>query len=86
MHQSMSQHGDRKDPVAAEIASGVFVGLNLCMSHLQVKILRADSQVYVAETDKRILMKMGPGKYAPPSAEWSMAAQGKRWAIWEQAT
>lgn len=52
----------------------------------QVKILRADSQVYVAETDGKVLMKMGPGNYAPPSAEWNMAAQGKRWAIWEHAT
>ncbi|KAK9863004.1 hypothetical protein WJX84_002802 [Apatococcus fuscideae] len=50
----------------------------------QVKILRADSQVYVAETDGKLLMKMGPGKYSPPSADWMVAAKGKQWAIWER--
>ena len=68
------------------IASVNIVKLTHGVRVWQVKILRADSQVYVAETDGKVLMKMGPGKYAPPSAEWNMAAQGKRWAIWEHAT
>ncbi len=54
--------------------------------HAQVKILRADSKVYVAETDGKMLMKMGPGSYSPPSADWSSVAKGKRWAIWERTT
>lgn len=50
----------------------------------QVKILKADKNVYAAIIDDVLLMKIGAGSYSCPDDTWKEEAAGKRWRIWLQ--
>lgn len=55
-------------------------------SPLQVKILKADRDVYAAEIEGRhskLLMKIGPGDFHPGGSSWSIADCGHNWGVWE---
>jgi hypothetical protein len=39
---------------------------------VQVKILKAERDVYVAEIDSKLLMKIGPGDFAPDPKEYAI--------------
>ncbi len=47
----------------------------------QVKILRAESDMYLATVDDSLLMKIGP-KSHQPDASWTLAESGRSWGIW----
>ena len=48
---------------------------------VQVEILQADKQVYVACIDDKLLMKIGIGTYQAES-NWREEDSGKRWKVW----
>jgi hypothetical protein len=50
-------------------------------SAVQVKILRAESDIYLAEVDDSLLMKIGPKSHAP-DASWTPAESGRSWEVW----
>ena len=56
-------------------------------ARLQVKILRADRDVYAAEIEgkegNKLLMKIGPGDFNPRGDDWSIADCGQGWSVWE---
>lgn len=49
---------------------------------LQVVIVRAESDVYVAEIDDSVVMKIGAGSYAPDDSKWAQAEAGHCWTVW----
>lgn len=49
-----------------------------------VKIIKADRDVYAAEIDEKVIMKIGPGYYEPSGPKkWNFAFEGKDYKIWE---
>lgn len=52
---------------------------------MQIKITKADRDVYAAIIDEKVAVKIGPGTYKPPSGEqrWSKAVEGKDYMAWE---
>ncbi|XP_057543598.1 alpha-amylase 3, chloroplastic [Amaranthus tricolor] len=50
-----------------------------------VKITKAERDVYAAIIDDKVAMKIGPGYYEPPSGpqKWSLAVDGKEYRVWE---
>ncbi|KAK8484351.1 hypothetical protein V6N11_049625 [Hibiscus sabdariffa] len=51
-----------------------------------VKIVKAERDVYAAIIDEKVVMKIGPGYYEPPSdgpQRWSVALEGKDYKVWE---
>ncbi|CAA6671705.1 unnamed protein product [Spirodela intermedia] len=49
-----------------------------------VKIKKAERDVYAAEIDERVVMKIGPGYYEPEGPRsWSVAAEGAEYKVWE---
>ncbi|KAK9908484.1 hypothetical protein WJX75_008568 [Coccomyxa subellipsoidea] len=48
----------------------------------QVKIVRAESDVYAAEIDESVVMKIGAGVYAPDESKWAQAEAGHCWTVW----
>ncbi|XP_072993431.1 alpha-amylase 3, chloroplastic [Typha latifolia] len=50
-----------------------------------IKITKAERDVYAAEIDEKIAVKIGPGYYEPPSGprKWVSAAEGKDYKVWE---
>lgn len=53
--------------------------------HHQVKITKAERDVYAAVIDDKVAMKIGPGHYEPQngSQRWSQALEGKDYKVWE---
>lgn len=49
---------------------------------LQVTIVRAESDMYVAEIDESVVMKIGAGSYAPDDSKWAQAEAGHCWTVW----
>lgn len=49
-----------------------------------VKILAATHDVYAAEIDDRLVVKLGPGDFAPDLEHWQIADCGQAWAVWEK--
>ncbi|PPS00348.1 hypothetical protein GOBAR_AA20323 [Gossypium barbadense] len=51
----------------------------------QVKIVKAERDVYAAIVDEKVAMKIGPGYYEPPSGSqrWSLALEGRDYKVWE---
>ncbi|WVZ21953.1 hypothetical protein V8G54_000497 [Vigna mungo] len=51
----------------------------------QVKICKAERDVYAALIDEKVAMKIGPGQFEPPSGsqKWSSALEGRDYKIWE---
>lgn len=52
---------------------------------IQVKITKAEKDVYGAIIDEKVAMKIGPGHYEPESGpqKWSLAIEGKDYMVWE---
>lgn len=58
------------------------VGIH-CRSKLT--ILAASHDVYAAEIDDKLIMKIGPGDFAPPDLNnFQIVECGHAWAIWER--
>jgi len=55
------------------------------LTFLQVKIVKADRDVYAAVIDDKVAMKIGPGHYEPQSGpqRWSVAVEGNDYKVWE---
>ncbi|XP_050236433.1 alpha-amylase 3, chloroplastic isoform X2 [Mercurialis annua] len=52
-----------------------------------IEITKAERDVYAAMIDEKVAMKIGPGHYEPPSERnWSLAAQGNDYKVWEAAS
>ena len=51
---------------------------------LQVYIMHAQKFLYVAEIDKKLLMKIGKAKYEPDANTWKPLQSGKNWGIWQR--
>lgn len=49
-----------------------------------VKILAATHDVYAAEIDDKLVVKLGPGDFAPNLEHWQIADCGQAWAVWEK--
>lgn len=45
---------------------------------------QAERDVYAAEIDGNVLMKIGPGDFAPDGSVWAPSEAGRSWAIWEK--
>jgi len=69
-----------KEPIKEMMAIRRDTGVH-CRS--QVKIIRADDQMYAAQIDNRLVMKIGPGHFEPDLGQWEHAASGDRWTIWK---
>ena len=55
-----------------------------------VRILVAEADLYVARVANRLVVKLGPRFETPPELlprepEWTLAACGEDWAVWERA-
>ncbi|CAH9123882.1 unnamed protein product [Cuscuta epithymum] len=50
-----------------------------------VKITKAERDVYAAMIDEKLVVKIGPGYYEPPSGpqKWSVALEGSDYKVWE---
>jgi hypothetical protein len=48
----------------------------------QVKILKAENDVYAAEVDGAVLLKLGSGSFPVDESAWSPAESGHCWGIW----
>ncbi|KAM0932684.1 putative glycosidase [Dioscorea sansibarensis] len=50
-----------------------------------VKITKAERDVYAAEIDEKVIVKIGPGYYEPAHGpkQWVVVAEGKDYKIWE---
>nr|XP_009412382.1 PREDICTED: alpha-amylase 3, chloroplastic [Musa acuminata subsp. malaccensis] len=50
-----------------------------------VKIVKAERDVYAAEIDGKLAVKIGPGHYEPPDGptKWVVAAEGRDYKVWE---
>eukprot|EP00951_Prasinocladus_malaysianus_P001365 scaffold9338_cov40-Prasinocladus_malaysianus.AAC.1 len=49
----------------------------------QVHILKADSGVYAAQIDDRVIVKIGPRDWSPPDKSWEVAGYGHQWCAWK---
>ncbi|KAG8077725.1 hypothetical protein GUJ93_ZPchr0007g5373 [Zizania palustris] len=50
----------------------------------KIKILKAEGNVYAAEIDERITMKIGAGHFEPSGPiNWVVAAEGQDYKVWE---
>ncbi|XP_022776932.1 alpha-amylase 3, chloroplastic-like isoform X2 [Durio zibethinus] len=51
----------------------------------QVKIVKAERDVYAAIIDEKVAMKIGPGYFEPPSGpqRWSSVLEGRDYKVWE---
>lgn len=53
-------------------------------SNKQVKITKAEKEVYAAIIDDKVAMKIGPGHYEPGDHnKWKVAAEGRDYKVWE---
>lgn len=50
-----------------------------------VKIEKAERDVYAATVDEKVVVKIGPGHYEPPSGSnrWSLVVEGSDYKVWE---
>lgn len=53
-------------------------------SVLDIKAAQWD--LYAAEIDGKVAMKIGPGNWAPSGSGWTLAASGSDYAVWEKGT
>lgn len=49
-----------------------------------VRILEASHDVYAAQVDDRVVVKIGPGSWGPDLGAWQVADCGHAWAVWER--
>eukprot|EP00208_Stichococcus_sp_RCC1054_P000847 CAMPEP_0206136186 /NCGR_PEP_ID=MMETSP1473-20131121/1419_1 /ASSEMBLY_ACC=CAM_ASM_001109 /TAXON_ID=1461547 /ORGANISM="Stichococcus sp, Strain RCC1054" /LENGTH=585 /DNA_ID=CAMNT_0053528527 /DNA_START=221 /DNA_END=1978 /DNA_ORIENTATION=+ len=57
-------------------------GIN-CRSNLEIH--EAGKELYVAETDGKILVKIGSAKWIPDGDDWKEVDSGKAWTVYERA-
>ena len=57
------------------------------LSCIQVKVMKAEMNVYAAIIDEKVAMKIGPGYYEPQTGpqKWSLATEGKDYKVGEAA-
>ncbi|KAK1305862.1 hypothetical protein QJS10_CPA10g00593 [Acorus calamus] len=50
-----------------------------------IRIVKAEREVYAAEIDEKVMMKIGPGHFEPPSGpqRWQLATEGRDYKVWE---
>lgn len=62
-----------------------FYTLHICLALSQLKISKAERDVYAAVIDEKVAVKIGPGHYEPPhdSKRWNVAAEGVDYRVWE---
>ncbi|MEO0898683.1 MAG: starch-binding protein [Bacteroidota bacterium] len=53
-------------------------------STLDIKV--AQGNLYAAEIDGKVAMKIGPGSWSPAGSGWTLAAFGNDYAVWEKAS
>ena len=53
-----------------------------CMGCAQVSIVKAENDVYAAEVDGSVLLKLGSGSFSADEASWSLAESGHNWGVW----
>jgi len=51
-----------------------------------VEIKAAQGNLYAAEIDGVVAMKIGPGNWSPSGSGWNLAASGNDYAIWEKGS
>lgn len=62
---------------------------NNIVSDSKIKIMCAESDMYVAEIGESVILKLGPrydmGQYVPKEADgWKVATWGKDFCVWEK--
>lgn len=62
-----------------------FYTWHVCLALTQLKITKAERDVYAAVIDEKVAVKIGPGHYEPPngSKRWNVAAEGVNYRVWE---
>jgi hypothetical protein len=54
------------------------------MHDLQIKILKAEQNLYAAQIDETVTMKIGSGHFEPSGPiNWTVAVEGHDYKIWE---
>lgn len=71
-------HDDIKDLIAIRKDNGINSGSNL-------DIKAAQWDLYAAEIDGVVAMKIGPGSWSPSGTGWTLRASGTNYAVWEKA-
>jgi hypothetical protein len=57
------------------------------MHDLQIKILKAEQNLYAAQIDETVTMKIGSGHFEPSGPiNWTVAVEGHDYKIWEAAS
>ena len=51
---------------------------------MQTAMRRAEADVYAAQIDDALLMRIGPGKFKAPSG-WSTVDSGDNWVVYTRA-
>jgi hypothetical protein len=51
---------------------------------VQVSILRAERDVYAADIDGAVLIKIGSGHFAADESQWTHAESGHCWMVWHR--
>ena len=54
-----------------------------CGIFLQVKIAKAERDVYAAIIDDKVAVKIGPGHFEPQNGNWKSALEGRDYKLWE---
>ncbi|GAB4417441.1 MAG: hypothetical protein OHK0039_27800 [Bacteroidia bacterium] len=54
-------------------------------SESSLSIKAAQGNLYAAEIDGKVAMKIGPGSWSPSGSGWVLAASGSDYAVWEKA-
>ena len=49
-----------------------------------IKILHSSHDVYAAEIDDTIVVKLGPGEFSPDLSLYKIADRGQAWALWKR--
>ncbi len=72
-------HDEIKDLIAIRKSNGIH-----STSSLDIKV--AQGNLYAAEIDGKVAMKIGSGNWSPAGAGWTLAASGSNYAVWEKAS
>lgn len=49
-----------------------------------LSIKAAQGNLYAAEVDGKVAMKIGPGNWSPSGSDWNLVASGNNYAVWEK--
>lgn len=71
-------HDDIKDIIQVRKNNGIHSN-----SSLDIKV--AQGNLYAAEIDGKVAMKIGSGNWSPSGSGWNLAASGNNYAVWEKA-